>query len=182
MKLAKRSAWRVSGKMKTVVVYKSSTGFTKTYAEWIADELKCDIMDLKAVKGNELDGYEVVIYGGWIMGNMITGLDKINKMNLKKLVVFAVGSMPGSDTVVENIKLQNKLGDAHFFYMPGGFHFEELNFMIRTMLKTMKKSIAKKADKTEADLYMEKNLGTSFDNSDRKYTELLIQYVKEEIA
>lgn len=164
--------------MKTVVVYKSSTGFTKTYAEWIADGLQCDILDLKAVKGNELQEYDLVVFGGWIMGNMISGLDRIKKMDLKKLVVFAVGSMPESDTVVENIRTQNQLGENPFFYMAGGFHFEKLNFLIRMILKTMKKSVAKKADKTESDMYMEKNLGTSFDNSDRKYTEPLIEYVK----
>ena len=30
--------------MKIIVIYKSKTGFTKRYAEWIAEELKCDIV------------------------------------------------------------------------------------------------------------------------------------------
>ncbi len=31
--------------MKTIVVYKSKYGYTKRYAEWIAEELSCDIKE-----------------------------------------------------------------------------------------------------------------------------------------
>ena len=32
--------------MNAIVVYKSKYGSTKAYAEWIANELSCDICDL----------------------------------------------------------------------------------------------------------------------------------------
>ena len=35
--------------MKTVVIYKSRTGFTKKYAEWISEELSADIFDVSKV-------------------------------------------------------------------------------------------------------------------------------------
>ena len=75
--------------MKNLVVFKSSTGFTKRYAEWIAEELKCESKSIKEVSKQELDNVDLVIYGGWIMGNMITGLDKIRKSYKGKLVIFA---------------------------------------------------------------------------------------------
>lgn len=33
--------------MKIVVVYKSISGFTKKYAEWIAEELEADLLRLE---------------------------------------------------------------------------------------------------------------------------------------
>ena len=172
--------------MKRIVVYNSSTGFTKTYAEWIAQELnrnadeQCKLISMKSLGGISLEEYDEVIYGGWIMGGMITGLDKIKKKNPQKLVIFAVGSSPKTEQGEAKIKEQNHLEDIPLFYLEGGFRFEQLNFFIRMMLKIMKKSIAKKENKTETDLYMEKTLGTSFDHSDRNTIGTLIEYVNRE--
>ena len=33
--------------MKTLVVYTSQTGFTQRYAEWLAEEMNADIINLK---------------------------------------------------------------------------------------------------------------------------------------
>ena len=164
--------------MNKLVIYTSSTGFTKQYANWIAKELKAEVKELKKVKANEIEQYECIIYGGWIMGNMIMGLDKIKKMNPKNLVVFAVGASPDSHAIREAIKVQNHLENIPFYYFEGGFRFEKLNFMVRMMLKTLKKSTAKKENKTEQELYMEKVLGTSFDHADKKYIAPLITEVK----
>lgn len=165
--------------MKMIVVYKSSTGFTRTYAEWIAAELNCKAIDLKSITESIISEYETIIYGGWIMGNMITGLDRIKKMISQNLIVYAVGSLPRTAKVEENIKEHNHLENIPFYYMEGGFHFEKLNFLTRIMLKVMKKSIAKKENKSETDLFMEKNLGTSFDKSNIKSIIPLVKCVKE---
>ena len=71
--------------MKIIVVYKSGTGFTKKYANWIAEALNCEAVQLKKVNLNELTNYDVVVYGGWIMAGMVSGYDKIKALNLKKL-------------------------------------------------------------------------------------------------
>ena len=39
--------------MKTLIIYTSQTGFTKKYAQWIADEMSADIYDLKDAKKKE---------------------------------------------------------------------------------------------------------------------------------
>lgn len=164
--------------MKTAVIYQSSTGFTKQYAQWIASDLNCEAVDMKKMSVNDMKQCDCIICGGWVMGNKIMGLDKIMKLNPKQLVVFAVGSMPDSERIRNAIREQNQLGDTPFFYMEGGFHFDKLNLITRTMLKMMKKSISKKTDKTEQDIYMEKFLGTSFDHSDVRHIAGLVAYVK----
>lgn len=165
--------------MKRVVVYQSSTGFTKQYAEWIAQELGCEAVSLKALPSGMADEQDCVIFGGWIMGNMIMGLDKIRRRNTKQLVVFAVGSSREEEDIKDTLISQNNLGDTPFFYMEGGFRFEKLNFIYKKILKTIKKSLVKKENKTEREKFMEQILCTSFDRSDKKYIAPLISYVRE---
>lgn len=125
--------------MKTIVVYQSSTGFTKQYAEWIATELGC---------------------------------------KAKQLVTFATGASPDGENTRKAIETQNNLGEEPWFYMESGFRFDKLNLFVRMMLKAMKKSVAKKKEKTEQDRYMEKVLGTSFDHSNPNYCTSLVSYVR----
>lgn len=111
--------------MKTIVIFESATGFTEQYAKWIATALECQCKPLKQVSETDLTAYECIIFGGWIMGNGIIGLEKLHAM-VKPYAVFAVGSTPAYDEVVSSIKEQNKLGDIPLFYMVGGFRFEKL--------------------------------------------------------
>ncbi len=50
--------------MRSIVIYKSQTGFTQKYAEWIAEELKADIFDILQVNVEMLQNYDTIIYGG----------------------------------------------------------------------------------------------------------------------
>ena len=50
--------------MKTLIIYTSQTGFTKRYAQWLADEMKADVYDLKNAKNKEeafFDAYDAII-------------------------------------------------------------------------------------------------------------------------
>lgn len=163
-------------RMKKIVVYQSGTGFTAKYAIWIAESLHCEAVDRKKISAEELLNYDQVIYGGWIMGNMIAGYDKIKQMNLKSVVVYAVGATPYSDQVTQAISQQNQITDIPFFYMEGGIDQKKLGFFKRGMLKMVSKSIAKKENKTEQDQYMEKALTSSFDLTDQKKAAPLVEY------
>lgn len=165
--------------MKRIVVYNSSTGFTKQYAEWIAKELGCEAVELKKTSVHKLNDQDMVIFGGWIMGNMIMGLDKIRKNYNGNLVVFATGSSDDSETVRNAIVETSKLGATPFFYFVGGFKWEKLGFFKKMMLNVIKKSIAKKEVKSEQDIVMEKTLGTTFDHSNRESIKPLIQFVQQ---
>lgn len=48
--------------MKTIVIYTSQTGFTKRYAEWIAEATQADCFDLSAAKKKDLATYEAIIF------------------------------------------------------------------------------------------------------------------------
>ena len=60
--------------MKSIIIYSSQTGFTKRYAEWLAQELEADVITIAEEKkqGNEyFDEADEIIYGGWAMGGKI---------------------------------------------------------------------------------------------------------------
>lgn len=164
--------------MKRLVVYQSSTGFTAKYAAWIADALSCEAKELKRVSAGEVAQYDSIIFGGWIMGGMISGLDKMRKMNPAQLAVFAVGASAPKEEVQEQIQAQNHLDKEPFYYVEGGLNFEKMSFFPKMMLKMMGKSIAKKENKTEQEKEMAQIFSGSFDHSDKMQIEPFISLLK----
>src|SRR5690242_18554114 len=111
--------------MKSIVIYKSKTGYTKKYAEWIAEELSADIFELSKIDLNILDSYDTIIYGGSLYAVGIIGLKvilkEINKLKDKKLVVFATGASPKRENVMKEVQDKNFTKDEQkiikFFYL-----------------------------------------------------------------
>jgi flavodoxin len=48
--------------MKTIVIYRSLSGFSKKYAEWIAQETKADLFDAKEVHTDLLKKYDCIVF------------------------------------------------------------------------------------------------------------------------
>ena len=86
--------------MNTIVVYKTKYGATKTYAEWIANELGCEALDAKNVKIDDILKYDTIIYGGGLYAEIINGLHMLtknmDKLKDKKIAVFTTGLTPPS--------------------------------------------------------------------------------------
>ena len=163
--------------MKTIIIYESGTGFTEQYAKWISEALDCECKKLKKVSPSELKEFDRIVFGGWIIGGGIMGLEKMRSIK-KPFAVFAVGATLESKEIVSAIKTQNKLDDIPLFYMTGGFRFEKLNFLYRAMLKTLKKIVAKKTDRTSQEEFMAQYLGTSFDHSEKSQIMPLVEYCR----
>lgn len=168
--------------MKTIVVYNSKTGFTRKYAEWIAQELECRAIPVKQATYSD---YDVILYGGWIMAGKIAGLDKIKSnqtIGAKKLIVFATGMTGMADTEgIIKIKNDNlteiEQKSIPFYYFEGGLNYENMGFLSKSMLKMMYKSLAKKQNRTEEETNMMNSLASSTDHSDQTYIRPLINYV-----
>ena len=92
-------------------------------------------------------------------------------------VIFAVGSTPAYEEVIEEIKKSNKISTP-FFYFEGGFDFEKLSSFQKKILLIMKKQVAKKENKTRQEIFMAENLGTSFDHSSKDQIIPLVDFVK----
>lgn len=121
--------------MKTAVIFSSETGFTKKYAQWIADELNCDIFEFGSDTAQKFNDYERIIYGGSIAASHIAKLNKINPLKNKSTIIFAVGLTEMGDKYKGTLIQKNKLNDTPFFYLRGGVNYNKLGFVKKSLLK-----------------------------------------------
>ena len=168
--------------MKTVVVYTSQTGFTKRYAEWIAEACGADCYEISEAKKKNMDDYEAIVYGGWACAGGISKLSwfksNIDKWSGKKLIAFCVGGSPLENPEID-AALRKNFDEAQWekvnvFYCPGGFDYDKMSTTSKLMMKMFIKALKAKKDKTEEDQIMIKMISSSYDISDKKYIEPIL--------
>lgn len=173
--------------MKTIVIYTSQTGFTKRYAGWIAEAAGADCMELTEAKKKSLEEYDAIIYGGWACAGGISKLSwfkgNIGKWEGKKLIAFCVGGSPIENPEIEPA-LRKNFNDTEWekvkvFYCPGGFNYEKMSATSKVMMKMFIKALKAKKDKTEEDEMMIRMISFSYDISDRKYIEPILEYLRK---
>jgi len=161
--------------MNMIVVYKSKTGFTKQYANWISAALGCEMMSLEEFSKKRID-FDRMIFGGWVFGGFVTGLKEIRAMNVEPYTVFAVGMTPAYDEVIRQLESDNKV--ERLFYFEGGMKFSKLAFPLRLMLRMIRKSVSRKDNPNRQERYMAKMLGFDIDNSCEKNILPLLEFVR----
>ncbi len=172
--------------MKTAVIYHSQTGFTKRYAEWIAEAAGADCLELSEAKKKSMDSYEAIVFGGWACAGGISKLSwfkgQIDQWPDKKLIVFCVGGSPIENPEIEPTLKRNfsesEWKKVHVFYCPGGFHYEKMSAPSKFMMKMFIKALKSKKNKTEEDEKMIKMISSSYDISDRKYIEPILECLR----
>lgn len=177
--------------MKTLVVYTSQTGFTKKYAQWIAERTGADIFDTKDVQKKDdsfFGEYEAIVYAGWIMAEKVAKvnwfLDKARNWKDKKLAVVAVGAgpvdSPQAKQALQKILTDEQRSYIETFYCQGGLNYEKMNVGSRLMMKAFTGSLKK--SKSEESRKMGAFLDHSFDSSDAKYIEPLVAYIQKAMS
>lgn len=171
--------------MKTIVVYKSKYGYTKKYAQWLAESLGCDIKENASLA--DVMRYDTIIYGGGIYAGRINGAKLITK-NLEKLsgkmlALFAIGSSVGRPEELEAFWKQAlgekvRLNVPHF-YLRGGFDYGRLGSVDRLMMNMLKKMLLKKDTLTEDDKGLLAAYETPVDFTDRENLEELLKLFSE---
>jgi len=132
--------------MKTVVIYKPKSGFTKEYAKWIAQELAADIFEASKINSEILIDYDNIIYGGGLYAVGINGVEfimqNLDKLKDKKAVVFATGASTFKEEVVSEVSKKNftleQQEQIRFFYLRGGFNFSKLKPIDKVLMTLMK--------------------------------------------
>lgn len=175
-----------------LVCYKSVTGFTKRYAEMIANAAGCTLMDFKDVNVETASRYDVVVFGSRLQAGTVAGLKKAKelaaKSKVKTFAVFATGAMPqtAAETirqVWENNLTGDELRQIPHFYMPGGLCYEKMPLPEKAIMKAfsavMKSRIRKKKDKTAEDAEFERMISASYDLSSEEYIEPLVSFLKK---
>ncbi|MFD1483898.1 flavodoxin domain-containing protein [Lacticaseibacillus baoqingensis] len=111
---------------KIVVVYTSQTGFTQQYALWIAKSLHCEVLDTKFITTEDLAKNNLVIYGGHVIGQRITGFRQFYHQYQAALpiplFVFGTGIAQLDGDSQQRLRKQN-FGECttppQFFYFHG---------------------------------------------------------------
>ena len=175
--------------MSTIVIYKTKYGATKRYAEWIAEELQCEIKNVKEVKIEELEAYDTVIYGGGLYAEIIDGVTfitrNIDKLKGKKIIVYSTGITPleyreyyeemvvnknFKPEVYEKIKMYNFLGKMLM---------SELSVVHKSALKMLKQIMQNKENPTEMETLLIKLCDMDEDLCDKNSIKDLVEYAKK---
>lgn len=171
--------------MKTVIAYRSKTGYTKKYAEWLAEELHCGCIENPSLSA--LLAYDTIIYGGGIYIGKINGIGLITKnfeqLKDKRLIVFAVGISPGRDDELKtlwknNLPSNEMLETIPTFYLRGGFNYQKLNLKNKFLMYGLKKMhLEKIKNPTEDDKGMLAMYDVPQDFTDQQMLEPMLQFL-----
>lgn len=173
---------------KTIVVYKTKYGSTKSYAQWIAEDLGCNFVDAKDIKIDELLQYDTIIYGGGLYAEIINGVSlitkNIEKLKDKRIIVYTTGITPldvrayydgevleknFKNGVPENVKIFNFLGKMKM---------EELTLVHRAALKSLKKIMSAKENPSDMIKLLIELCDADGDFSDRSQIKELCEYAR----
>lgn len=172
--------------MKTVVIYKSKTGFAKKYAQWIAGELSADIFEGSKVTVEMLTDYDTVIYGASLYAVGINGVkfitNNLDKLKDKKIVVFATGVTPSRASDIEKVRDSNFTAEQQeyikFFYLRGGFDYNRLTVIDKVLMTLLKWKIKCKKELTPDEKGMLAVYNKPVDYMLKKNIDPIINYVK----
>lgn len=175
--------------MNAIVIYKSKYGSTKTYAEWIAEELGCEAVNAKHIKIEDLEAYDTIVYGGGLYAEIISGVilitKNLDKLDGKKIAVFSTGITPlkyceyYDKLVLEKNFTAQMLEKIKVYNFLGKMIIDELSPVHRAALKTLKQIMLAKKNPTEMEKLLIELCETSGDFTDKEAIKDLIKYVKE---
>ncbi|HCC37472.1 MAG TPA: hypothetical protein DEQ14_07565 [Treponema sp.] len=170
--------------MKIYIICNSKTGFTRRYADWIAEETGAVVIPYKKYDKTVINTEDAVIFGSHLHAGRIEYLDKIKARfkSHKKFAVFAAGGTPGASA--ESIE---KVWNTNFtteelvliphFYMQGGINYEKMGFLDRMLMKTVAKMMSKQRHLSAADAGFAEAIQNSYDISSREYIRPLVDYI-----
>ena len=169
--------------MKTIVAYRSKSGYTKRYAQWIAEELGCDIRENPEL--SDIIGYDTIIYGGGMYAGGFNGVKLItknlDKLSGKKIALFAVGSNPGRENEMkvfwDKVLTPEQQKTVGHFYLRGGFDFDKLTASDKILMKMLKVRLLNKKERTEDEQGMLDAYDVPVDFSDKENIRPLTEYI-----
>lgn len=137
--------------MLTAIVYNTNSGYTREYAELLAEKTGLPAYNIKNVIPPAARGKDV-LFMSWLMAGGLQGYKKAQKI-FNVVGACAVGMAPASQGQGE--EMEKKTGISPMFYLQGGFDMNRLSGIYRFMMKVMCKKImgdlskVKEADWTE---------------------------------
>ncbi len=141
---------------KTAVIYQSKYGSTKKYAQWIAGELSCDLLERKGIESAALAPYDTLIYGGGLYAGGVSGIDLLTKhvdlLGSKNLVLFTCGladpaDKKNTDHIKESLSKVIPAGlreKIKVFHLRGAIDYSSLGIVHKAMMAMLYRRMKKK--------------------------------------
>jgi menaquinone-dependent protoporphyrinogen IX oxidase len=172
--------------LRTVVIYRSISGYTKKYAQWIAKECNADIYDAKEFNTQKLSDYSTIIFGGSLHAVGINGIacikENLPKLTNKKIVIFTVGASPPKEGIIREIMdnnfSTNEQGNLKLFYLRGGFDFNKLDFPNKIIMALFRVRLTLKKNKSSDEMGMLTAYSKPMDLVRKENIKQLVDYVK----
>ncbi|MDW7671910.1 MAG: flavodoxin domain-containing protein [Bacillota bacterium] len=168
------------------LVYRSKTGFTKKYAEWIGEELKCEIISIEMWQPDEITTDGQLVFGGGLYAGRIQGLKELRRkvpdLMGRRIVVFATGGAPFTSEGAAQIKKDNftdqETERIPFFYFQSGLNYEKMGLPDKAAMKLYSKMLQLKSRRTTMEEGANQAILTSYDHSSRASISPLIDCIK----
>lgn len=173
---------------KKVVIYASHYGYTQKYANWIAQALQCEVVNVSELDEKNLAQCDVIIWGGGLYASGINGIKQFKKLfpllRQKKLIVFTVGLAsvddpePFKQLVQQNFD-QEQIDRIQFYHFRGGMDYKRLSFAHRSMMAALRRVILMKKDQSDDAKGILETYGKTIDMSKRDAIQPLLDYVNQ---
>lgn len=172
--------------MKTIVIYRSKTGFTKKYANWIAQETDATLVDARKVSAGGLMRYDTIVFGGAMYAGGINGISLI-KNNLwrytgKNIIIFTLGATPVRPEIADEIRNKNFTAEEQkhikFFMLRGGFDYDKLGFIDKILMNVLKAKLRRIKNPTADERGMLAAYERPMDFTSRKHIAPIVEAVE----
>lgn len=165
--------------MNSIIIYNSSTGFTKRYADQLAAQLGARSIPLKEVRKDMLRAADVAVFATRAHCGTIEKLKRgvrLLRSSNARSAVLVTGAAPVDATQTIQELWQRNLpkadaGALPHFYVPAGLCYEKMSRLDRFLMMGLAAMLRSKRNKTEADLQLEESISASFDISSPDYLE-----------
>lgn len=165
--------------MNTIIIYHSKTGFSQRYAQWLAEDLNCQVLPYRERKSLDWEKYgTIILVGGLYAGNM-SGLGWLKKQPAagKRIAAVAVGCSPvGWPDQEKNMKKLLDGTSIQGFYCQGGLDYARMGTVDRAMMAALRAALKGKPEMAD----MLAGISRSFDGSKREYLEPVARWAAEE--
>jgi len=141
---------------RVIVVYRSKSGYTKRYADMIAQAVGADIADGRRVRIEALKQYDTVVFGGGLYAVGINGAAFIKRcmreLKDQRIIVYALGASPPRQEIVDEVRNNNFDAEQQtrmqFFLLRGGFDYDKLTPVGKLLMRLMKARLKRRDDPT----------------------------------
>ena len=166
----------------TIIIYRSKTGFSQRYAQWLAEDLRCQAVPYRDRGAIRWEDYGAVILAGGLYAGRMSGLKWLEKqlprLRGKRIAALAVGCSPNDfpDLPESMEKLFGPLPQIQGFYCQGGLDYEHMGAVDRSMMAALRAMLRGKPERAA----MLEGVSRSFDGARREYLEPVRAWAQKE--